>query len=316
MRKLSFVIPCYRSEHTIETVVEELIETVQKRKDYDYEVILVNDYSPDKVWDVIRKLCMENSRIKGINLARNFGQHAAVMAGYRACSGELIISLDDDGQTPVDEVYRLIDKIDEGYDVVFAEYDTIKQNIFRRFGTFMNDMMMRTMLQKPKNIKTNSYCVARKFVIDEVLRYGNSYPFVVGLILRTTRKIADVKVKHRKRIEGESGYTFRSLLKLWFNGFTTFSEKPLRIATILGLVCALLGFGYSVYIVVRKLLYPEIILMGYSSLMAVLLFIGGMLMLLLGIIGEYVGRIYITLNNAPQYVVRDVINVKQEETQL
>ncbi len=307
MRELiSFVIPCYGSEFTIEDVVEELITEVNSRREsYDYEIILVNDCSPDNVWEVIKGLVAKNSHIFGISLARNFGQHAALMAGYSKCNGNIIFSLDDDGQAPIESVYPLIDKLNEGYDAVSGKIKEIKQSTFRILGSYINKKMCEFLLGQPKNLGGSSFWVARRFVIDEMLRYNNSYPYIGGLLLRTTRNIANVEIDQRERQYGSSNYNLKKLIKLWLNGFTAFSEKPLRIATFLGMICAALGFGYGLFIVIRKFMHPGMP-MGYSSVMAAILFIGGMIMLLLGMIGEYIGRIYISINNAPQYVIREM----------
>ena len=311
---ISFVIPCYGSEFTIEDVVEELITEVNSRRDsYDYEIILVNDCSPDNVWEVIKRLAAKNSHISGISLARNFGQHAALMAGYSKCNGDIVFSLDDDGQAPIEAVYLLIDKLNEGYDVVFGKNKEIKQSKFRIMGSYINKRMTEILLDKPKDIGVSSFGVSRRFVIEEILKYNNPYPYVGGLLFRTTRNMMDVEINQRERQRGKSGYNLKKLIRLWLNGFTAFSEKPLRIATFLGIICAALGFGYGLYVVIRKLIYPQMP-MGYSSVMAAILFIGGMIMLLLGMIGEYIGRIYISINNAPQYVIRETTKGEKERS--
>lgn len=302
---ISFVIPCYGSEYTIENVVNELILQLNEKGNYRYEIILVNDCSPDNVWEVIKKLAVNNPNIIGISLARNFGQHAALMAGYSKCNGDIIFSLDDDGQAPIESIHPLIEKLLEGYDVVFGKIKEIKQSKFRIIGSYINVKMCEFLLGKPRNIGISSFWVTRRFVIDEILRYHNSYPYIGGLLFRTTKNMADVEINQRERQNGTSGYNLKKLIKLWVNGFTAFSEKPLRIATFLGVLCAALGFCYGVFVVVRKFIYPQMPI-GYSSVMAVILFIGGMIMLLLGMIGEYVGRIYISINNAPQYVIREM----------
>ena len=301
---LSFVIPCYRSEKTIEIVVKEIIDTLATRNINDYEIVLVNDCSPDEVWSVIVKLSEKNNKIKGISLARNFGQHSALLAGYSICKGDSIISLDDDGQTPLDALFQLLDKLEEGYDVVYAYYKEKKQTAFRRFGAFIAQKMGEIMLNVPKDFKGSSFFVARKFIIDEMVKYHNPFPYISGLVFRTTHNIASVPTEHRERLCGKSGYSFKKLLSLWIDSFTVFSVKPLRLSTFLGFITALLGFLYAFYIVIKKLMYPEIIL-GYSSTMCALLFIGGIIMMSLGLVGEYIGRIYICINNSPQYVIKD-----------
>lgn len=311
MSKLSFVIPCYGSETTIGIVVNEIIATLRQRPQYEYEIILVNDCSPDNVWKSIRALALSDPHITGICLAKNFGQHSALMAGYRACSGDLIISLDDDGQTPASELFTLVDKMEEGWDVVYASYEHKMHSGFRNFGTWMNEKMTESLIGKPKGLKVTSYFVMRRFIADEILRYQNAYPYIEGLIFRATKHITNVPVTHHSRMVGESGYTFGKLLALWFNGFTAFSVKPLRIATVCGTASAFLGFCYGIYVVIRKLVDPAIE-MGWSSIIASIFFIGGLILVMLGLIGEYIGRIYISLNNAPQYTIREVVRQDQE----
>lgn len=306
MKKISFVIPCYRSALTIEGVVKEVEKSMAALSDrYSYEIILVNDYPADDTFEVIRELAQKHEYITGINLARNFGQHAALMAGFHYCDGDITVCLDDDGQTPADEVGKLLDKLEEGYDVVYAKYVHKQHSAFRNFGSKVNEVMTRFMLGKPKDLYISSYFAAKKFVIKEIVRYRNSYPYVIGLVLRTTKNIANVEVNHREREIGTSGYTLGKLFGLWFNGFTAFSIKPLRVATACGGLCAAAGFLYGIYTIIKKFIHPTAP-MGWSSTMAALMFIGGMLMLMLGLIGEYIGRIYISLNDAPQYVVREI----------
>ena len=311
MKKVSFVIPCYRSALTIENVVKEIRETMNSLPQYCYEVILVNDCSPDDTFDVITALCKENDNICGVDLAKNFGQHGALMAGFHQVTGDILVCLDDDGQTPADEVGKLLAEIENGQDVVYASYDHKKHSIFRNFGSWMNEKMAQFLLGKPKELFVSSYFAARRFIVDEMLRYENAYPYIIGLVLRTTKRISNVPVKHREREIGTSGYTLGKLLGLWFNGFTAFSTKPLRIATISGSLFAVLGFVYGIYTIVKKFVNPAVP-MGFSSTMAAILFIGGMLMIMLGLIGEYIGRMYICMNSAPQFVVRDLIPAKEE----
>ena len=306
-KTISFVIPCYRSEHTLENVVAEICETMGNLEQYSHEIILVNDCSPDGTWEVIRRLCRENSCIRGINFARNFGQHAALMAGLRQSVGEYVVCLDDDGQTPADEVGKLLNKLEEGYDAVYASYAHKQHSLFRNLGSKVNELMTRIMLEKPRELYISSYFAVRRFVVEDMIRYENSYPYVIGLVLRATKNITNVEVNHRERQEGSSGYTLKKLLGLWFNGFTAFSVKPLRIATCIGCLSAGVGFLYGLYTIVKRLFNPQVP-MGFSSIMAAIVFFGGMIMIMLGLIGEYIGRIYISLNNSPQYVIRECIN--------
>lgn len=312
MKKVSFVIPCYRSALTLGKVVKEIQETMKSLTQYCYEIILVNDCSPDETFEVITKLCRENDNICGVDLAKNFGQHGALMAGFHQVTGDILVCLDDDGQTPADEVGKLLAEIENGQDVVYARYDHKKHSLFRNFGSWMNEKMAQFLLGKPKELYVSSYFAARRFIVDEMLRYENAYPYVIGLVLRTTKRISNVSVAHREREIGTSGYTFGKLLGLWFNGFTAFSTKPLRIATFGGGVFAAMGFIYGIYTIIKKFVNPAVPI-GFSSLMASIMFIGGMMMLMLGLIGEYIGRMYICMNNAPQFVVRDMIPAQENE---
>jgi undecaprenyl-phosphate 4-deoxy-4-formamido-L-arabinose transferase len=277
---------------------------------YDYEIILVNDCSPDGTWAVIRRICQENHRIRGINFAKNFGQHAALMAGLRQSSGDYVVCLDDDGQTPADEVGKLLGKLEEGYDAVYASYAHKQHSLFRNLGSKVNELMTRIMLEKPRQLYISSYFAVRRFVVEDMVRYENSYPYVIGLVLRATKNITNVEVSHRERQEGSSGYNLKKLLGLWFNGFTAFSVKPLRIATCIGCLSAAVGFLYGLYTIIKRMVNPQVP-MGFSSTMAAIVFFGGMIMIMLGLIGEYIGRIYISLNNSPQYVIRERINAQE-----
>ena len=303
MKKISFVIPCYKSVDTIGGVVDEIQQTMHGQPGYTYEVILVNDSSPDELWTVISKIADEHLEVIGVNLARNFGQHAALMAGYHYVSGDIVVSLDDDGQTPADEAMKLICKIEEGYDVVYAKYKRNMESGFRRFGSWVNLKMAEYLIDKPKGVAIQSYYAAKRYVIDEIVKYDNAYPYIFGLVFRSTQNVTNVEVNHRSRTTGRSGYTFAKLIGLWMNGFTAFSVKPLRIATFVGTLCALLGFGLGIWAVIQKLVSPEVP-MGYSSLISTVVFFGGIVMLMLGLIGEYIGRIYICINKSPQYVVK------------
>ena len=311
MKKISFVIPCYRSENTLGHVVTDIEETMRRPEleaAYEYEIILVNDCSPDNTLSTIRKLCEEKKYIKGIAFARNFGQHAALMAGLRQSCGDYVVCLDDDGQTPADEVDKLLGKLEEGFDAVYAKYEHKQHSGFRNLGSKVNELMLRVMLAKPKELYVSSYFAVKRFVVEDMIRYENSYPYVIGLVLRATKSITNVVVNHREREEGNSGYTLKKLLALWFNGFTAFSVKPLRIATCIGGFSAVAGFLYGFYTIIKKFVNPDVPL-GFSSIMAAIVFFSGMILVMLGLIGEYIGRMYISMNNSPQYVIRERINV-------
>lgn len=303
---ISFVIPCYNSELSIGTVVNEIIKEMTqdgRTKKYDYEIILINDGSADNTLDVIMGLQKNNNRIVAVDLTRNFGQAAAQMAGFNLVKGDFVFSLDDDGQMPIESIFSLIDKLKEGYDVVFGRYEDVKQAWYRNIGSKINVKMSEILLGKPKELYISSFWVGRRLIIDEIIRYQGPYPYIGGLLLRVSRNMTSVLVKERERINGVSNYTFTKLIHLWMNGFTAFSIVPLRIASAVGMISALIGFIYGVISIVRKILNPSILL-GYSSLIVIILLLGGIMMILLGMLGEYMGRIYLNINQAPQFVVR------------
>lgn len=308
MEKISFIIPCYKSEKTITKVIEEIVAVVSQRE-YDYEIIAVNDASPDLVLQVLLELIKENPRIKVIDLAINAGQQAAMMAGMQYMSGDYAIFLDDDYQCPTDHLWELLQPLYEGADVSCAKYGYKSESLFRNFGSWLNDLMYRSLLHKPKDLQLSNFVAVKRFVVDKMLEYKNPYPYVDGLLLRTTSRIVNVAMNDRKRLYGKSNYTLAKLIKLVMNGFTSFSIKPLRIATVSGIFCSIGGLIFMIYIIVSRLVRNDIDA-GYSSIMAVNLFIGGCIMMLLGMIGEYVGRMYICLNNSPQYVVRKAYNIE------
>lgn len=302
-RLISFVIPCYRSALTIRGVVEEILELHKSHEDDDYEIILVNDASPDNVWDEIVKLSQDYPCVKGFELAKNSGQHAALLAGYKQSKGDIVVSLDDDGQIAVEDTYIIIDRLDEGYDVVYGKYKVKQHSSIRNIGSHLAGWLGVHLLGVPKNVGGSSFYAARRFIIDEMCKYTNSYVYLTGLVFRSTQNVDSVFVKHRAREVGKSNYNFIKLLSLWINGATTFSVKPLRISTFLGILSAFAGLVFTIILVIRKILHPEMVA-GWASLMCVTLIMSGIILLLLGVVGEYVGRIYMSENHAPQYVIR------------
>jgi undecaprenyl-phosphate 4-deoxy-4-formamido-L-arabinose transferase len=308
---ISCVIPCYKSAQTISGVVEEINLTFEAHGGpYEHEIILVNDGSPDGGATIarLRELAAADDRIVVVNLARNFGQHAALMAGLAQVHGDIVVCLDDDGQTPADEMFKLIDKVQqEHFDIAYAAYGHKQHAAWRNLGSRFNTWCNHRFMGIPKDLQDNSYFACKRYVVDNALNYTNPYPFVEGLLFQSVETYCNVPVNHRSREVGESGYTLHKLISLWLNGFTAFSVVPLRAASVLGFLFALFGFIFAIVVVVQKLTVPGID-DGWSSQMAALMFIGGLIMIILGLMGEYVGRIYISLNRIPQYVVRSTID--------
>lgn len=310
MKLVSFVIPCYRSAQTIGPVTAEIDAAMARLEGYEYEIVLVNDSSPDDTFSAISALARADSRITAVDLAKNFGQHAALMCGMSHTKGDIIVCLDDDGQTPANEVGKLLEKIEEGYDVVYASYGEKQHSGFRNLGSAINSRMTEIMLSKPRELSLTSYFAAKRFIIDEMLRYENCFPYIMGLVLRSTKNICNVPVKHRAREQGSSGYNLGKLIGLWMNGFTSFSIKPLRFATYFGTFTAFCGFLYALIIVIR-FFTVHMAPLGWSSTTCLLLIIGGIILMVLGLVGEYVGRIFMCVNASPQYVERSIVKTEK-----
>ena len=309
---ISFVLPCYGSEKTISFVVYEIRAVIGQKAEYDYEIIAVNDCSPDNVWDVLQGIAAEDRKVRLVGLAKNMNRPGAVMAGLGRAVGDYIVVMDDDGQCPMDRFWDLLAPLEGEYDVSMADYPCRKQSLFKDFGTLVNKKMTEYVLDRPKDLQFTNFMVMRRYIAREICKYTNPYPYMTGLILRTTRRITCVPMEERSRYSGSSNFTFIKMLNLWVNGLTAFSVKPLRLATFMGTAMARIGFLYGIYTIISRLTHPTIA-PGYSSLMAVMLLIGGTIMVMLGLIGEYIGRIYISLNNSPQYVIRDEVNFQYQE---
>ena len=307
---ISFVIPCYRSNETVGYVVES-IEKVAAENSYDTEIILVNDGPKAETYDTLRKLHDKYDNITALDLSKNGGQQCALMAGFQHIQGDLVVVCDDDGQTPVEALPQMLDLLEkEDHDVVFAHYVHTNNSLFRRFGSAMNNFMQKTFLDKSDDVTTSAFWLAKRFIVEELKRYHNPYPYMSGLLLRTTSRIGNVELTQNDRIAGSSGYNFRKLIGLWISGVTTCSAKPLRYSSMAGMLFALIGFVAMVVMVIRKLMGLDIDA-GWTSLIASILLVGGFILIVLGVIGEYVGRIYISINSTPQYVVREVLEKKE-----
>lgn len=307
--KLSFIIPCYNSEKTICSVVDEIEDTICNNEKYPYEVLLINDCSTDETTNIIAKLAKKSKKIRVIDLSRNFGQHSAIITGMNYATGDIVICLDDDGQTPANECMKLIREIENGHDVVYAKYEEKKHSFFRNIGSKINDLMATVLIDKPNGLYISSYFACRRYIVEEIIKYRNPYPYLQGLVLRSTKSITNVTVNHRQRENGKSGYTMRKLVSLLMNGFTAFSIKPLRLSTYIGFLLSIVGFIYGLILIVKKILNITTVA-GYSSIMAAILFMGGVIMIMLGLVGEYVGRIYMSINNSPQFIIKKTINIE------
>lgn len=309
----SIIIPCYNSDQTIRKVVEMTMEEMDRLGRNEYEFVLVDDYSPNnpKTITELKRLAQDYPFVKVIELAYNSGQHNAVMAGLNYAEGEVLIAMDDDGQTHPSQLKYLFEEFDHGSDVVYGYYENKKHSLFRNLGSYLNHLTVCFLLGKPKDMRVSSYWVMRKYVRDSVITYNSPYTQLQGLILRTTKNIKCVPIQHFEREFGQSNYTLKKLISLWSNTMG-FSVVPLQIATRLGYLFSVIGLLGVLFVLINKIRRPAVP-MGWSSMVAVLFFFSGIILMFMGLIGEYIGRMFLEMQKTPQYVVRSVYGKGTEQ---
>ena len=314
MKLISIVIPCYNSQATIRKVTEMVMEEFKKMDGYECEFVLVNDCSPkDDTYGEIEKLGHDYPNVKGINLLRNFGQHNALMAALHYTSGDYILGMDDDMQTHPSQISKLIHKMEEGFDLVYGCYPKKKNSMLKNLSSKINEVSSRILLGRPKNIVSSNFWMITKQVRDEVIKYDSFNPYIDGIFYRTTHKIGNVEVEHFKREVGTSNYTLKKLMKLWL-AYWNYSVIPLRISSVLGCISAAGGFLAALCIIIYKLIDPTVTV-GWASTICIIVVLAGLILMVLGIIGEYLGKMILILNRTPQYIVRETINVTEDEKQ-
>lgn len=308
----SVIIPCYKSSQTIEHVVNMTRDEMVRLGRGNVEFVLVNDCSPDggKTIAKLREMAEKCKDVKVIDLAKNSGQHNALMAALRHADGDIIIGMDDDGQTHPSQLCKLFAALEEGYDLVYGYYPDKKHNWFRNLGSRFNDLTVNAMIKKPKEVRTSSYFLVRKFVRDYSIQYEGSYTYLLGLFMRCTQNIKSVPIQHFEREAGESGYTLGQLIRLW-SSIIGFSVIPLRVASVAGFFFAGVGILAAIVVFIMKLVIPDMS-MGWPSLMCAISFFFGLNFMFLGMIGEYLGRMFLGMNREPQYVIKATYNVEKE----
>jgi glycosyltransferase involved in cell wall biosynthesis len=303
---LSIVVPVYRGADTVGTLVDALA-------DLDIpggmEVVLVNDGSPDNSAEVCRRLTARRDiAVSFVNLARNFGEHNAVMAGFHHVRGSYVITMDDDLQNPPSEVKRLYEYTrDNGYDVVYTRYKDKRHAAWRNWGSRFANRVADVLLDKPRGLYLSSFRCVSAFVTENVVRYEGPFPYIDGLIMQVTENIGSLEVEHLPRAVGRSNYTLRRLVRLWANLFFNFSVMPLRLSVLLGFIMSAVGVLGAIYVILEAILVSPRPPAGWASLMAAVLSLAGIQLILIGVVGEYLGRVFLTANRKPQYLVREVV---------
>ena len=304
--RISIVIPVFRGESTIGPLVDRLFDELGESL---IQVILVNDGSPDQSDRVCRELCLNyGHRVSYLRLARNYGEHNAVMAGLSRSTGDFTVIMDDDFQNPPEEVLKLVEYASShDYDIVYSCYSKKMHSLWRNLDSRLNDRMATILLKKPQNLYLSSFKCLNHWLVKEIGKYEGPYPYLDGLILQRTACIGSLEVRHDQRLNGRSNYTLKKLISLWLRVFVNFSVVPLRISTVVGFLMSGIGALLGIAVVVERFLRPETPV-GWASLVVIILLFSGVQLVMLGLIGEYLGRLFLTVNGTPQYTVREELS--------
>lgn len=305
---VSVVIPCYNSQASIRQVVQLTSQAFDAIEGYECEFVLVDDCSPDGTYREIERLAAERDDVLGLTLMRNFGQHSALMCGLNHARGDFCLGMDDDLQTHPSQIARLIAKMEEGYDVVYGVYGELRNGAIKNFTSWLNRVSAQILLDRPKDVETSNFWLITRQVRDEAIRYRNYNPYVEALFGRITNRVGNVTIEHHEREHGSSNYTLGKLVRLWLAYFN-YTVLPLRVVSAVGVVSALVGFVFGIITFIRKLVTPNMAA-GWASLVCIMLFFFGLVLLTLGIIGEYIADIVLPLNGTPQYLVRETTGTK------
>jgi undecaprenyl-phosphate 4-deoxy-4-formamido-L-arabinose transferase len=300
----SLIIPLYKSEETIEHLLSRL-EALEI--DTPWQVIFVDDGSPDKTYKIIHQR-LQHSPLEALLIrhTRNFGEHQAVLTGYRHAEGEYFINIDDDLQNPPEEALRLLEyAVANDLDVVYGNYVEKKHNLFRNLGSDFANLTARLLLDLPKSYYLSSFRCVRRLIGERITTVSSPYVYIDGLLSQATQQIGSLDVQHDQRDSGVSNYNIRRLVRLWLVILTSFSLMPLRIASFIGLIAATIGAISLSYILLSSV-FGTIDVAGWPSVISAILFFGGVQCLLLGLLGEYVGRIYLTVYGKPQALIRTI----------
>jgi len=307
---ISLVIPTYKGAKTLPTLIEELMIIFKNHK---IEIIIVNDFSPDTTHeDVMLLLDKYPNKITYLKLSKNFGEHSATMAGLRHSEGNLIVIMDDDGQNPPEEAYKLAEfSLKSEYDVIFTKYQIKKDSFIRNLMSKIANISAQIILKKPKEIYFSSFKAIKRNIVDEIIKYEGAFPYIDGLLLSITSNIGSFEVIHKERKQGKSSYNIYKLAKHYSNLIINFSTIPIHLFSVLGLIITIISFLVIIAIVIEKMINPNVPI-GYSTLISVLIFFSGVQLLFLGVIGEYVGKILKNVNKENQYNINFIKKIKKD----
>jgi len=306
-KNISVVVPVYNSSKSLLELHSRLISILKKISSH-YEIIMVDDGSRDNSYSVMKDIRINDPNVKIIKLLKNFGQHNAVVCGFNYVGGDYIVTIDDDLQNPPEEIPMLLNKLLDGFDVVIGVPVQKKHNLLRKIGSAVIMKLCNWILGYPKEIRQSSFRILRKIAVDNIIKIKTSYPYLPGYIAQVVSfdKIVNVKIKHVKRKYGSSNYSLRRLLKLTLNLLINYSSLPLRIISIIGLLSSISSIIYGIFLIIRKLVSQTIVLEGWTSIIVLVAFIGGLILFSLGIIGEYLKRIINEISKRNQYIIDEI----------
>ena len=311
---ISIIIPVFNSENTIETLVNNITKVLEDY--YQFEVLLINDSSEDDSEKKCKQLVEKYLNVSLFSLSKNVGEHNAIMAGLNKCSGDYAVIMSDDLQHSTNALLELIKygiKEKDNFDVVYTYYDKKQYSFLKNIGSKFNDIAANFLLSKPKHLYLSSFKLINRFLITEIIKYQSPFVYIDGLILEITNKIGRIKIEHNQRIHGKSGYTLMKMLQLWSNMSTGFSIFPLRLSLLMGLTLSFIGFITAIFFSVERIIY-DTYPSGFASIFVAITILSGAILVSVGLIGEYVGRVLISLNKKPQFIIRNSFTNKKNDT--
>jgi len=303
---LSVVIAVYNSERIVEETVNRTAQYLTKLG-ISFELLLVNDGSTDRSWQKISALAEDDERITAINFLKNYGQHTALMCGVRRSRGAFVMTMDDDLQNPPEEIGKLLSRIGEGFDVVFAKFRVKQHSLVRKLGSRVVGELNRRVFNKPDGITLSNFRIFTRAVADRMCNYRTAYPYIPGLLLMFSSKVANVGTEHSPRAEGVSNYTLFKIIKLVAVLLFNYSSFPLKALTTLGFCISSASFVAGLFYVVKALVVGSKVA-GWTSVFALMSFLNGFIIIMLGVVGEYIARLLNQLSVDQCYQIQDIVS--------
>lgn len=311
--KLSLVIPVYNSEKIVFKLHKRLINTLSRMTN-DFELIFVNDCSTDNSWEKLKELASTDPHVKAVILRKNYGYDNAVMAGLRLAKGSFVVVMDDDLQHEPEDMPNLLKEIKKGFDVVYVNFKKKEYSIFKNLASWLNGKIAQLIINKPKGLYLSAFKILRKEIVSEIIKYDGPFPYIDGLIFQVTSSIHQIMGIHHERLSGKSNFSLRKSLRIVVNFCTTFSILPLRIASYTGFAISVLAGIISIVLVILKLWFGYQSFEGWTSLILAVLILGGLQLMGIGILGEYIGRTYMSINRRPQYAIREIRTINSDSS--